>query len=390
MSDLEDRLSRLRPARAPESLWERVQTGRPAPAAPRSPVREPLMVAAAASLAAALLYVLFMSGPDPAHVAATTSLGAPSRSLALDLLHYPHRIVFESRRDGNGEIYRMDADGTNLVNLTNSPDIDECYPKASPDGSRICYVADENPAGRRRRSLWVMNADGKDRRKIADHGREPCWSADGTRIAFVKNEFDADLQVDFATRGLYIADLATGAVREHSNGELRHLYTLNWTNDGKWFIATVHGAMGFTHNVIAVEADGPRIVDLGLDGCRPDVSPDGTRIAWGRTDFTLAVGDLEIGPAGPSVSNVRSVVESLEPIETYHVDWSPDGRYISFSYGPKSRDKSLKGLLPEFPGVEARGWNIGVADASGKNVWTPLTTDGRSNKEPDWLPERRK
>ena len=203
-------------------------------------------------------------------------------------------------------------------------------------------------------------------------------------------EFEADTQVDFATKGIFIADLATGEVRAHPNANLRHLYTLNWTNDGRWFIATVHGAMGFTHNVIALEANGMGVVDLQLDGCRPDLSPDGTKIAWGRSDFTLAVGDLEIGSAGPSVTNVHTVVESRDPIETYHVDWSPDGRYIAFSYGPKTTDKGLKGFLPEFPGVEAHGWNIGVADVSGRNAWMPLTTDGRSNKEPDWLVERKK
>jgi hypothetical protein len=148
--------------------------------------------------------------------------------------------------------------------------------------------------------------------------------------------------------------------------------------------------MGYTHNVIAIEADGVRVVDLGLDGCRPDVSPDGTRIAWGRTDFTIAVGDLDLGPSGPAVTNVRTVVESRDPIETYHVDWSPDSRFLAFSYGPKSSDKNLHGLLPEFSGVEAKGWNLGIAEASGKNTWTPVTSDGGSNKEADWLPERRK
>lgn len=384
MSELEDRLSELRPGPAPEELWTRIQSGEPARQR-RPHVREPIVFAVAASLAVALLYVLFISGV-PRAGAPAASLGAPSAALARDLAAVPHRIVFETRRDGNGEIYRMNADGSSPVNLTRTPDVDECYPKASPDGSKICFVADEGAPPRRRRNLYVMNADGSGRRKLADNSREPCWSPDGTRIAYVRGEFEAYSQVDYATRGLFILDLKSGRETPHANPDLKHLYTLNWTPDGRWFVATVHGAMGFTHNVIAIEADGAAVVPLGLDGCRPDLSPDGRRIAWGRNDFTIAVGDFEVGPAGPAVTNVRSIVESREPLETYHVDWSPDGKYVLFSYGPKKQRHDLQGLLPEFSGVEARDWNIGVADASGHNVWSPLTRDGRSNKEPDWLP----
>jgi hypothetical protein len=388
MSELEDRLSELRPAGAPAELWERIRNGEPA--RPRRPhVREPLVFAVAASLAIALLYVLFISG-SPRPVAPAESLGAPSPGILRDLGMVRHQIIFEGRRDGNGDIYRMDADGSNLVNLTRTPDVDECYPKASPDGSKISFVADEGAPPRRQRNLYVMNADGTGRRKIADQGREPCWSPDGARIAYVKSEFDTYSQVDYATKGLFIFDLATGRETAHPNRELMHLYTLNWTPDGHWFVATVHGAMGFTHNVVAIEANGMLIVDLGLSGCRPDVSPDGTKIAWGRSDFMIAAGDLEFGPSGPTVTNIRAIVESREPLETYHVDWSPDGKYVLFSYGPKTQRRDLKGLLPEFAGVEARDWNIGVADASARNVWAPLTRDGHSNKEPDWLPAPRK
>ena len=67
---------------------------------------------------------------------------------------------------------------------------------------------------------------------------------------------------------------------------------------------------------------------------------------------------------------------------------TPDGRYVTFSYGPKFKKKNLKGLLPEFPGVEAPGWDTCVALAEGRNVWVKLTNDGSSNKEADWVATR--
>ena len=66
------------------------------------------------------------------------------------------------------------------------------------------------------------------------------------------------------------------------------------------------------------------------------------------------------------------MVESKNPIETYHITWSPDMKYLTFTRGPKFKGKNLKGLLPEFPGVEAPGWNVCVADATQKNRWVAI------------------
>ena len=49
------------------------------------------------------------------------------------------QIAFVSDRDGNLEIYVMEADGDNLRRLTNSP-LGETEPSWSPDGQRIAFV----------------------------------------------------------------------------------------------------------------------------------------------------------------------------------------------------------------------------------------------------------
>ena len=175
-------------------------------------------------------------------------------------------------------------------------------------------------------------------------------------------------------RGLFIYDLKTGKTREHVNKKLNHLYTLNWTPDGKWFVATIHGALGFSHAIVAIEANGDKVFNLNLDGCRPNVSRDGKHICWGHGDFCAGVADLDLSGPTPKTLNHRDVVQSKDPIETYHITWSPDMKYITFTSGPKFKGKNLRGLLPEFPGVEAPGWNVCVADVMHKG---PL---GRRNQ----------
>ena len=308
-----------------------------------------------------------------------------SQALLRELKSYRHKLVYETNRDGNWDLYLCNADGSNPVNLTRTPDVDELYPKPSPDGSKICFVADEGKGAAKIRNIYFMNSDGTGRTKIAENGREPCWNAEGTQIAYLKGEFDKFTYSDFATKGLFIYDLKTGQTHEHVNKKLNHLYTLNWSRDGNWFVATVHAGMGYKHGILAIEANGDRVVDLKLEGCRPNLSPDGKKLCWGHGDYCAGVAELDFSSADPKAVNIHDVVESKDPVETYHVTWSPDMKYLTFTRGPKFKGKSLKGLLPEFPGVEAPGWNVCVADATQKNRWVNITTDGKSCKQPSWV-----
>jgi Tol biopolymer transport system component len=308
-----------------------------------------------------------------------------SKDLLAELKNYRHKLIYETNRDGNFELYLCNADGSNPVNVTNTPDIDELYPKPSPDGTKICFVADEGKGAAKVRNIYYMNADGTGRTKVADNAREPCWSPDGTRIAYMKGEFKKFTYSDFATKGLYIYDLKSGSTRQHVNDKLHHLYTLNWSPDGNWFVATVHAGMGYSHGILAIEAEGNGVHDLKLGGCRPNISPDGKKVCWGHGDYCAGVATLDLTAKKPKATDVHDVVESKDPVETYHITWSPDMRYITFTRGPKFQGKNLRGLLPEFPGVEAPGWNVCVADAKQKNRWVAITRDGRSCKQPSWV-----
>src|SRR5262249_33315526 len=253
---------------------------------------------------------------------------APSTDLLGELKSYPHKLVYESNRDGNWDLYLMNADGSEPVNLTHTSDVDELYPKPSPDGSKICFVADVGKGDARVRSVYYMKADGTGRVKVAERGREPCWSPDGKEIAYMKDEFEKFTFVDATTKGLFIYNLETGKTRQHPNKKLEHLYTLNWAPGGKWFVATVHGGMGFSHGILAVEADGDRVVDLKLEGCRPNLRYDGKKVCWGHGDYCAGVADLDLTGPTPKATNIHNVVENKDPIETYHITWSPDGKYI--------------------------------------------------------------
>ena len=320
----------------------------------------------------------------PAAIAITWSSAVPAADdLALELKAVKHKIVFETFWDGNWELFTHNADGSNAVNVTRTPAVNELYPHASPDGSKVCFVVDQGEGASKTRNVYYMNMDGSGRKLVATNARQPCWKIDGSVIAYLKGEFEKFSYRDYATKGIHLYELQTGQHRQHPNGAaIHHLYNPCWSPDGKWFVTTVHAGMGFKHAILAIEAEGKQVVNLKIPGCRPDISPDGKRVAWGPSDWALRVADLDFSGPTPKVINVRDVITSKKPMKVYHIDWSPDGKYVAFSRGPAQK---RLGLVSEIVGVRAEGWNICVADANATNRWVQITTDGQCNKEPDWV-----
>ncbi len=92
------------------------------------------------------------------------------------------KIAFASDRDGNFEIYTMDADGGGLIRLTENS-AEDFSPAWSPDGTRLAFVSNRDG----NHEIYVMNADGTGQHRLTNNAADdlsPAWSPDGTRIAF--------------------------------------------------------------------------------------------------------------------------------------------------------------------------------------------------------------
>lgn len=92
------------------------------------------------------------------------------------------RIAFDSDRAGGFDIFVMNADGSGLVQLTTelAPD---GYPTWSPDGTRIAFLSFRDGNS----EIYVMNADGTNAQRLTKNmadDSKPAWSPDGSRIAF--------------------------------------------------------------------------------------------------------------------------------------------------------------------------------------------------------------
>ena len=339
--------------------------------------------------------IIVLVAAVPVSAGSADGAAQPTELLA-ELGAVSHKILYETYDKDNWELFIMNADGTGKRNLTNTQNIHEMFPQASPDGTGICFLADVQKDGETFRSVYYMNADGTGRKLVAEKARQPCWSPDGTVIAFVKQEFDRFNIADFASKGLYFYALETGETTAHSNNNhpdekkrIHHLYNPAWSADGKWIVSTVHAGMGYSHGILAIEVDGDRVVKLRMEGCRPNLSPDSTKITWSMDDRTVCVADIDSSAAEPTVSNIR-VLDRRPELHLYHPDFSPDGKYVVYSVGPGGRvpadGPGTHTDLAEMVGIRGK-WNLYLKRVDDESPGVLLTTgESVTNKEPEWLP----
>jgi Tol biopolymer transport system component len=70
-------------------------------------------------------------------------------------------IVYSSPATGHGDIYRINADGSQRTRLTSDPNY-EGSPMFSFDGARICFMREDRGFGH----IWIMDQDGKNQRQL--------------------------------------------------------------------------------------------------------------------------------------------------------------------------------------------------------------------------------
>src|SRR5689334_7246150 len=80
------------------------------------------------------------------------------------------RILFQSDRDGNWEVYSMRVDGSEQINLSHNAADDE-QPSLSPDGRRIVFTSKRDG----NYEIYVMDNDGSHVRRLTNDRSEDVY-----------------------------------------------------------------------------------------------------------------------------------------------------------------------------------------------------------------------
>ncbi len=174
------------------------------------------------------------------------------------------RIVFQSKRDGPQEdIYVMNADGSNVIRLTTHPGRD-IGPSWSPDGQRIAFSSSRDGG----LQIYLMGSDGSNQTRLTKvtDGKikyyNPVWSPDGKRLVFYSETGDQKDQVQIIK--------ADGTSQTILTGNVGNNIFPAWSADGKRVI--------FSSNRDGVDG---AIYEVKLDGSQPK------RIAGEVTGFVV-------------------------------------------------------------------------------------------------------
>jgi len=276
------------------------------------------------------------------------------------------KIVFVSDRDGNDEIYMMDADGENQHRLTNDASSD-MYPSWSPDGSKIAFASNRDGDY----EIYVMNADGSNLAQLTRNYAEdlyPSWSFDGRMLAF-SSDRDGNSEI------YVMNEDGTQQSRLTETEEWNWDSDPSWSPDGRKLVYTCVG-----DQLCTIDSDGSDPTIL-LDDCSEgngdtgaDWSPDGKRITFSSSREKGGYCDND-GSGEPDIYVVNSDGSAVVRISEYDYvgpsdqepSWSPDGTKVVFS---TARDDNYEiyvisrvGTMPE-----------------------RITNNSYSDKQPDWGP----
>lgn len=261
------------------------------------------------------------------------------------------KLAFVSNKSGAKEIYVMDLDGNNVMQMTRNNSLN-LTPRWSPDGRFLAYVSyrDGNP------DLYLLDVTCGRRTKVSSLpglNISPSWSSDGKWIALALSKN--------GNTNIYLMRPDGGGLRQITNGKAIFV-SPSWAPNGRQ-IAFVSD-QGGTPQIYVMDAEGTNIRRLTFQGnynTSPAWSPKGDKIAF----VSKQNGSLDIMVISVDGSGLTCLTRGTGNNES--PSWSPDGRYIAYSSTRQGRS----------------GIYIMREDGTGQRR---LTSNDADYYTPDWSP----
>lgn len=260
--------------------------------------------------------------PTPTRTAAPTPTVSPTTGPTSQVIAY----------EASTSIWLVDPNGTNPRQVQasgSSPDI-------HPDGTKIAfgYPPGSSP------DIYTAPINGGTRTIVPGstqhYDNSPQWSTDGSGLLWTT--------VNGPSFNTYVADPITDTTPViFPEG----IYYADWGRvDGSEVIVAVDQANGMIG--LYNPATGSRIGDPIVEGIAPEISPDGTKLAY-ASDMH---GDMDIFVLDLTDPNATGVHMMISPATDSNPAWSPDSQWIAFSTNRTGSDDDIYKIRWNMPNSE--------------------------------------
>lgn len=237
------------------------------------------------------------------------------------------RLVFESDRDGDWELFVINQDGSNEEQLT-SNSFDDRNPSWHPDGTKILFESNRNGHF----GLYLLNLNNRSVQPVLldNFNLEPTTariSPDGRHIAF-----SADSDPGNAALNLYKTSIQGGVVTQLTNAAYRSFYGA-WAPDSEQLVFfSRRDTEGQQDELYIMHINQPdslvkRITDYPQHDFCPHWSADGKRLVFSRS---IPDARPELFISNIDGTDVKQITSTLQLGETQAV-WSPDGKSVAYA-----------------------------------------------------------
>lgn len=272
------------------------------------------------------------------------------------------KIGFTSTRDGNYEVYTMNSNGSNPVNLSNNPKTDFGF-SWSYDGGKILFYSNRDSND----EIYIMNSDGSQLLNLTNstsNDRIPVYSADNSKIAFIsdRSHKEGDIFIMDAD-GKNVIQITKNEAFEESPSFSNNSKQLLFTRELKDSTNPNASGNGEIFSIDLKSKKETRLTNKEGYDSGAVFSPNGKKIAFYGYDKKTKFYDLYL--MNPNGSKLQKLTDDAQ--EDYSPTWSPDGNWLAFTRG------------------DSKNYDVWIINIKTKELQR-LTDHPKRDESPFWCP----